>query len=169
MLNRNVLIKLLNTRSSTTGQGLCRATVWFAEEGIWGRRESVGGKQSTEHQSHSPRLDKPRCPGLGNPSCKWVRVHWAALWGDIHQNVDKLGSGPPAVLSKGWVLEAGEAGTAHVTLLVVCSLPMQAFLLWDSPVAASIQEQYCESLPPVTNHTGECLRPQPTLAIPRGP
>ncbi|NXY55661.1 CRFR1 factor, partial [Callaeas wilsoni] len=36
----------------------------------------------------------------------------------------------------------------------VCSLPVQAFLLWDSPVAASIQEQYCESLPPVTNHTG---------------
>lgn len=44
----------------------------------------------------------------------------------------------------------------HITLPVVCSLPMQAFLLWDSPVAASIQEQYCESLPPVTNHTGEC-------------
>ncbi|KAI1230182.1 hypothetical protein IHE44_0010145, partial [Lamprotornis superbus] len=29
-----------------------------------------------------------------------------------------------------------------------------AFLLWESPAAASIQEQYCESLPPVTNHTG---------------
>lgn len=35
-------------------------------------------------------------------------------------------------------------------------LPMQVFLLWDSPVAVSIQEQYCESLLPTTNHTGEC-------------
>ncbi|XP_068852611.1 corticotropin-releasing factor receptor 1 isoform X2 [Aphelocoma coerulescens] len=33
-------------------------------------------------------------------------------------------------------------------------LLLQAFLLWDTPVAASIQEQYCESLPPITNHTG---------------
>ncbi|XP_032934708.1 corticotropin-releasing factor receptor 1 isoform X3 [Catharus ustulatus] len=33
-------------------------------------------------------------------------------------------------------------------------LLLKAFLLWDSRVAASTQEQYCESLPPVTNHTG---------------
>lgn len=59
MLNREVLIKLLNTRSSTTGQGLCQAAVWFAEGGIWGRRESVGGKQSTDHQSCSPGWINP--------------------------------------------------------------------------------------------------------------
>uniref|UniRef100_A0A8C0VJE6 Corticotropin-releasing factor receptor 1 n=2 Tax=Cyanistes caeruleus TaxID=156563 RepID=A0A8C0VJE6_CYACU len=39
-------------------------------------------------------------------------------------------------------------------LLLLLLLLLQAFLLWDSLVAASIQEQYCESLPPVTNHTG---------------
>ncbi|OXB60808.1 hypothetical protein ASZ78_005246 [Callipepla squamata] len=36
----------------------------------------------------------------------------------------------------------------------IYSFPMQVFLLWDSPIAASIQEQYCESLLPTTNHTG---------------
>jgi len=50
----------------------------------------------------------------------------------------------------------GKWHVAPIALSVVCSLPVQAFLLWESPVAASIQEQYCESLPPATNHTGEC-------------
>ncbi|RMB95078.1 hypothetical protein DUI87_28449 [Hirundo rustica rustica] len=36
----------------------------------------------------------------------------------------------------------------------ICQPSSKAFLLCDSPAAASIQEQYCESLPPVTNHTG---------------
>lgn len=60
----------------------------------------------------------------------------------------------------------GKHHIAHITVAVVCSPPAQAFLLWDCPVAASVQEQYCESLPPVTNHTGE--RPA-SPATPRGP
>lgn len=95
------------------------------------------------------------------PSC--------SFGGGIHQDMDKFRSDPPPLLpcprrDRG----LGKQHIACITLPVVCSLPVQAFLLWDSPVAASIQEQYCESLPPVTNHTGECpASPAPTCH-PRG-
>lgn len=136
-------------------QGLCRAAVWFAEGDIWGRRGSVSGKQNRERQSHSTRLDKPSSSGLGNLSCKRVHVHRAAL--GVASTKTWTGSDLTHLLphprsDRG----LGKQHIAHITLPVVCSLPVQAFLLWGSPVAASIQEQYCESLPPVTNHTGEC-------------
>jgi len=79
MLKLKVRIKLLNSRSSVAWQGLCRAAVRFAEGDIWGRRAGVGGKQSREHQSRCPRMDKLRSSGLRNLSCKWVHVHRAAL------------------------------------------------------------------------------------------
>lgn len=67
----------------------------------------------------------------------------------------KLRSDPPAATSRK-EQRCEEAACWMCKAVPICSLPMQAFLLWDSPVAASIQEQYCESLLPTTNHTGEC-------------
>lgn len=165
MLKLKVLIKLLNSRSAVAWQGLRRAAVWFAEGDIWGRRELVGGKWNKGRQSHSPRLDKLSSSGLGDPSCKWVCVHRAALGVASTETwtSSDLTHPLPCPRRDGGL---GKRHIAHVTLPVVCSLPMQAFLLWDSPVAASIQEQYCESLPPVTNHTGECPA---SPAHPRGP
>lgn len=119
MLKLKVLIKLLNSRSFAAQQGLSRAAVWFAEGDIWGRRGSVGGKQSREHQSHSPSLDKPSSSGLQNPFCNWVHVHRAALGGGIHKDTDELRSDPPAATSKEG-LGAGEA--VYYTYNPACGL-----------------------------------------------
>uniref|UniRef100_A0A8C6ZF89 Uncharacterized protein n=1 Tax=Nothoprocta perdicaria TaxID=30464 RepID=A0A8C6ZF89_NOTPE len=43
---------------------------------------------------------------------------------------------------------------------------LQALLCWGGPAAASVQEQYCESLPAASNHTGECADvPLPPVAV----
>uniref|UniRef100_K7FS13 G-protein coupled receptors family 2 profile 1 domain-containing protein n=1 Tax=Pelodiscus sinensis TaxID=13735 RepID=K7FS13_PELSI len=34
------------------------------------------------------------------------------------------------------------------------SLALQVFILWIGPISASIQDQYCENLSPISNTTG---------------
>lgn len=73
MLNPKVLIKLLNSRSSVAWKGLQNGL----HEGVFGAGEDQWVGKSREHQSHSPRLDKPSSSGLGSLFCKWIRVHHA--------------------------------------------------------------------------------------------
>ena len=117
--------------------------------GIFGAGEDWGvGNRADSIGPTAPGWISPAPPGWEtHPANGYVSI--VQLWGTSSDLTHLL-----PCPRRDWGL--GKRHIAHITLPVVCSLPMQAFLLWDSPVAASVQEQYCESLLPVTNHTGEC-------------
>lgn len=168
MLKLKVLIKLLNSRSSVAWQGLCRAAVWFAEGDIWGRRGSVGGKQSREHQSHSPRLDKPSSSGLGNLSCKWVCGHRAAL-GTAPTQTWTSSDLTRLLPCPGWARGLGKQHIARITCLWSALSLCRRFSSRIAQLQPPFKSSTVRACRPSQTTRVSVLCPQPTLAIPRGP